>query len=147
MSHIFLVCLDSPSSGRFFSQQLNGEVYFSTLADFLMMADSHCNRLASPQSGVRIRTFGNLAGDTDDLFEEEETPEGFNAITLGSKGEMATFLVTVHHRQHGTWQGTVQWLEGKQEEYFRSAFELTCIIYSTVLMGIDWNTQTSTDVI
>ena len=132
MSHVFLVCLDSLSSGRFFSSHFSREVLFRSLSDFLMMADSHCNRLVSPQSGVRMRTFGDLTENMDDLIEEEETPEGFNAITLGSKGEMATFLVTVHHRQHATWQGTVQWMDGKKLEHFRSAFELLRIIYSAL---------------
>ncbi|HIZ39766.1 MAG TPA: hypothetical protein H9968_07555 [Candidatus Anaerobutyricum stercoris] len=35
-----------------------------------------------------------------------------------------TFLIKVFNDQHGTWQGSILWAEGKKEQYFRSALEL-----------------------
>ena len=128
MSHIFLVCLDSSSAGRFFSPHLSREVRFSSLSDFLMLADSQCIKPTLSQNSVRQYAFG----DVYEAALETDTPEGFNAITLNSRGEMATFLVTIHQRNHATWQGSIRWVEGKTEAYFRSAIELLRIMYSVL---------------
>ncbi len=39
-----------------------------------------------------------------------------------------TFLVRVIFRQNASWQGTVQWLEGKKTQHFRSLLELTLLL-------------------
>ena len=48
---------------------------------------------------------------SDDIFKE----------TLG---EQATFVVHVQFRQNATWQGTIQWLEEKKTQKFRSMLEM-----------------------
>ena len=143
MSHVFLVCLDSPNAGRFYPSHLNDAVYFNSLSDFLALADSYCNKLAAPQSNVRLRTFGEGGDSLGDDDLDTANAVQLAATLFRSRGRLATFLVTVHHRQHATWQGTIHWMDGKKCEHFRSAFELTCIIYNALLMWIDWNHQTN----
>jgi hypothetical protein len=131
MSHVFLVCIDSPNAGRFSSPHMSREVAFRSLSDFILMADSHCNRRAAPQSSVRLRSFGDGCDTVyDDL--ESDTALPLDATPHCTKGSVATFLVTVLRRQNATWQGSVHWMEGKKQETFRSAFELIRIIYSAL---------------
>lgn len=40
------------------------------------------------------------------------------------QGEKGTFLVHIHFRQRGTWQGQVTWAEANKTVSFRSAMEL-----------------------
>ena len=35
-----------------------------------------------------------------------------------------TFVIKILDRQNATWQGSISWVEGEQEQYFRSALEL-----------------------
>ena len=39
-----------------------------------------------------------------------------------------TFLIKVLDKQHGTWQGSILWAEGKKEQNFRSALEMLKLI-------------------
>ncbi len=39
-----------------------------------------------------------------------------------------TFYVRVHFRQHASWQGSIQWLEGKKSVFFRSLLEMTTLM-------------------
>jgi len=43
-----------------------------------------------------------------------------------------TFLVDIVQQQNATWQGKVKWLNGGNEENFRSALELIRLIDSTL---------------
>ncbi len=38
------------------------------------------------------------------------------------------FFVSVQYRCNSSWQGTIQWMDGKQEKIFRSALELGKLI-------------------
>ena len=47
----------------------------------------------------------------------------------GCSIEISTsFLVRIKYRQNTSWQGTVQWLDGKQTRWFRSCLELVMLI-------------------
>lgn len=39
-----------------------------------------------------------------------------------------TFVIKIVDKQNATWQGSVNWVEGKQEKSFRSALELIKLI-------------------
>lgn len=39
-----------------------------------------------------------------------------------------TFVLKVLGRQHGTWQGSILWVEEKREQHFRSALEMLKLI-------------------
>jgi hypothetical protein len=45
-----------------------------------------------------------------------------------SKPCQATFIVKVLFMQNATWQGTVQWIEGRQSRHYRSTNELLNLI-------------------
>ena len=58
MLSVFLVCFDSRNEGRLFSPHLKKEVAFSTLPDFLLMADRCCERVAISQRSTERSTVG-----------------------------------------------------------------------------------------
>ena len=47
-------------------------------------------------------------------------------------GEKATFFLKVLFRQNAGWQGSVTWLEGGQEQSFRSVLELLGLLDSAL---------------
>ena len=67
-----------------------------------------------PQSYNRLRTFAQ----TPDGERAENSPIG--PLT----GDVATFELKILFRQHASWQGTILWKEGRQEQSFRSVLEL-----------------------
>ena len=50
-------------------------------------------------------------------------------------GRCATFSVHVYARQNSSWQGTVRWLEAKEERKFRSVLELSYLLESALDLG------------
>ena len=47
-------------------------------------------------------------------------------------GRLAPFIVRILFRQNASWQGSVVWVEGRQEERFRSALELVLLMDSAL---------------
>ena len=43
-----------------------------------------------------------------------------------------TFIINIVDRKNATWQGSVSWVEGKQEMRFRSALELLKLMDSAL---------------
>ena len=49
-----------------------------------------------------------------------------------SKKKNLNFFITIRDTQNNTWQGTIDWLDGKKKEEFRSALEMIKLIDSAV---------------
>lgn len=43
-----------------------------------------------------------------------------------------TFIIEVDDTQNGSWQGSIQWIQGKKKESFRSVLELLNLMNSAV---------------
>ena len=50
-------------------------------------------------------------------------------ITNGNQ----SFIVTVRSHENATWQGTVQWVEGGEQQNFRSVLELLKLMDSAMV--------------
>jgi len=128
MLSVFLVCFDSRNEGRLFSPHLKKEVAFSTLPDFLLMADRCCERVAISQRSTERSTVGKQ------LIEKSDSKQNisfyYSPMLIRAKGKTATFLMTVSFRHNASWQGSVRWIEGQKHEKFRSVFELLRIFYN-----------------
>lgn len=48
------------------------------------------------------------------------------------KMKEATFIVNIKDNQHATWQGSVEWVQSRKKENFRSMLELFKLIDSAV---------------
>lgn len=53
------------------------------------------------------------------------------------KGKSSTFIVKVMSTENASWQGTIQWVDGKKDVPFRSTLELIKLIDSVVEGNIE----------
>ena len=75
-----------------------------------------------PQSYNKLRSFGQIP----DRKEAEGNPVGPRI------GNLDTFELKILFRQHASWQGTILWKEGRQEQSFRSVLELIHLMDSAL---------------
>ena len=111
------VCVDGYEngrmSGRFYNPYLDTGQEFSNLMQFLQEMEQTLDAMAFPQSYTAIRTFAPSPRAPTGLPETE-----------CQAGRLATFNLRIIFRQNASWQGSISWLEGRQEQSFRSALEL-----------------------
>ncbi len=119
------VCVDENRdgilSGRLYNGFLEEGRPFRCLSEFLQEMEAILSKVNFPKSYTQPRTFAPLSGQTVPLPLTEE-----------QFGRRATFSVRVLFRQNATWQGSVTWMEGKQEQSFRSALELIFLMRSAL---------------
>ena len=53
----------------------------------------------------------------------------------GTRGDLGTFVVCVQHRENGSWQGYVTWMEKNKTVNFRSVWEMVQLIDEAVRNG------------
>lgn len=98
---------------------------FYGLAQLLIAVNNDLDRENFPQSFSELRKF----------HVPSKQPDGFHALTDQKNGAVATFLVRILFRQNASWQGSVKWIEGNQEEYFRSVLELIVLMDDALSYG------------
>lgn len=91
---------------------------FHGLTQLLLKINRSLDRENFPQSFSELRKF------------QMPSREAFTASQqLNQKrGDKATFSLRILFRQNASWQGSVTWVEGNQEEYFRSVLELISLM-------------------
>lgn len=115
------VCIDSYDNGVPVGQLHNdwlpeGKRFYSTTG-FLIEMERILDDMDCPRAFVALRTFAPpVSGETGLSANEQRN------------GAMATFTVRILFRQNASWQGSVTWLEGRQEQSFRSVLELILLM-------------------
>jgi hypothetical protein len=121
-----LVCVDGGGageiSGRICNPYLDGGTPFSGTLEFLSGMEELMNQTQLPQAYTAARRFSG----SKDLFIAKPPEDGHG------QGARATFAVRVLFRQNSSWQGSVVWIEEKQEERFRSVLELLLLMKSAL---------------
>ncbi len=121
-----LVCIDAYENGvpqgRFYNPWMKGERSFQNLTQFLLTMESTLEAMDFPKAFTVTRTFAPLSP------EPETVPVPWEYGT----GRIATFRIRILFRQNASWQGLITWLEGQQEQTFRSVLELI-LLMSTAL--------------
>lgn len=99
--------------------------------------------LPSPADVVFHDTYGLIQALTKSAEEWEKPRDGWEPRRKKGRrrktaccgweidrhyGKRATLLMQVYHRQHGTWQGTLRWLDENRLQCFRSVLELICLL-------------------
>ena len=116
-----VICIDSYEGGvpkgRFYNPAREGGTAFESLSQLLLGMEDLLDEYQIPQSFTTARRFSDAG-----------TKAGGVAGDLGQEGKKATFSVRILFRQNASWQGSVSWLEGKQEESFRSVLELILLM-------------------
>lgn len=108
-------------SGRLFNRSLPAGIPFHCLSQLLEEVARILDGMDYPKSFTAPRTFGPKRSP-----EPAPPPDDFQA------GRLATFSLRILFRQNASWQGSVAWLEGKQEQSFRSALELIFLVNSAL---------------
>ena len=115
------VCIDSFVNevpvGRFYNACLPEGRVFHSLAQLLQGMENILDSMDFPKAFTEIRTFA--------------PPSELQKRTCADQqqtGQAATFAIRILFRQNMSWQGTVTWLEGQQEQSFRSVLELILLM-------------------
>lgn len=120
------VCVDSLEDnvwcGRLYGFEKKEEMAFHSFVDMILMLNQIQDGFSTSTSHAPFRRF---LPDTDEtsFFPPFETVQ---------PGEKATFLIQILFHENASWQGTVQWFEGKKEENFRSELELIFLMNDAV---------------
>ena len=115
------VCIDSYENrqlcGRFYHPCLSGGQRFHSVTQFLLGMQQALDAMDFPKAFTAIRNF------TPPTDHETGPPD-----TAYTPGKQATFTVRILFRQNASWQGSVIWMEGRQEQCFRSVLELILLL-------------------
>ncbi len=116
-----VVCIDTwrggVPTGRLYTPCAPQGRAFYSLTHFLREMEDALDTMELPTTFAGLRSFGPRSQTL-----QEPPPPG------DKQGKVATFALRVLFRQNVSWQGSVAWLEGKQEQSFRSALELVLMI-------------------
>ncbi len=119
-----LVCIDSYErgvpQGRFYNPYMKEEQHFQSLTQFLQGLENTLEEMDFPKAYTATRTFAPL----------KIKPTGTSREC--NPGSEATFAVRILFRQNASWQGSITWIEGKQEQAFRSVLELILLMSSVL---------------
>ena len=90
--------------------------------EFINSIETDLSSNKFPQSAIQYRSWGAQPGTKPQrgLVLEMESAKNNDVISEGTP----TFIIQVLYRQNATWQGTIQWLEGRQTKLYRSVNEL-----------------------
>ena len=119
------LCEDGILSGRYLLASEPEVKPFRGLSRLLLDINSTFDRENFPQSFEELRRFRKPVGPA--AFSAGQADRG--------RGAVATFSLRILFRQNASWQGSVKWIEGEQEEYFRSVLELMVLIDNAVSYG------------
>ena len=115
------ICVDAFEKGvprgRFYNPHMTTEQPFESLMQLLQGMEANMESMAFPKAYQVTRTFAPR-------FTNESPPLGDAPL----QGKVATFAVRILFRQNASWQGSVIWLEGRQEQSFRSVLELILLM-------------------
>ena len=84
------------------------------------------NNYNFPQSTSAMRSFRASRSNKRTVVEKEV--EYVRIENLDTQGAKATFIIHVQFRQNASWQGTIQWVDGKKTQRFRSTLEMIKLI-------------------
>lgn len=121
-----IICIDRYENkvpvGRLYNSFYETGAAFHGVMELLLSLESMLEELKCPQSFSSRRTFRPA---------EERVNASVSEETVG-EGKLATFALRVLFRQNASWQGSVFWYDGKQEESFRSVLELLTLMDSAL---------------
>lgn len=125
-----VLCVDSYDSrvpaGRLSNPFVEGEIPFLGVMQLLLEMEKLLDSMGFPEPFAKTRSFSTARAE-----------RGAQHPGAGSarKGALATFNLRILFRQNASWQGSIQWLEGRQEESFRSVLELLTLMDSALSAG------------
>ena len=121
-----MICIDSYAdsnpTGRMYNMHYNEIQPFRSLSELLFRIEESLDDLKFPRAFESIRRFD----------AQKKSIEKSDCTLKMLSGSLATFSVKILFRQNASWQGSVNWLEGKSQESFRSVLELVSLMDSAL---------------
>lgn len=112
-------------SGKLYNPFYEQCVQIKSFQQLIKELDALMDEIGCPMSGMEKRTFtkhSNAVVETMFLADKAQA----------QRGKLATFAIRIQYRNNASWQGTVKWMEGDAEEYFRSVLELFWLLDSAM---------------
>ena len=126
LNRVIMVYVDSYQDkvpqGRFHIAAYPEIIPFKSLTDLLMQIQNRLEQERFPQSFTEIRRFQ----------APEKVPQQNTLSADTMPGKLATFGIRILFRQNASWQGSIRWTEGGQEESFRSVLEMITLLDSAL---------------
>lgn len=118
--------------GRIYHLASRKLMSFLGIYDFLNKLEGVYNKFSFPQATHEFRTFRKSSFPVSDMGNTAENYEDMEVKTKVKKEKevkiepsaKGTFIIRVLYRQNATWQGNIQWVEGKKAQNFRSDLEM-----------------------
>lgn len=130
-----IICVDEYVNkipvGRIYNAYYKDGVAFRGTIELLLIIDSMLEEMNWPQAYSSHRLFR--------APEEAHAPEKTAVET--KEGKLGTFSLRILFRQNASWQGSLSWIEGRQEESFRSVFEMLLLINSALESDKEFTTE------
>lgn len=122
LNRTVMICIDSYDDkvpvGRFQIASEPDVHPFRGMTQLLLGINRNLDRENFPQSFSELRKFHKPVSQSNSS----------SSLQSRKYGSVATFSVRILFRQNASWQGAVTWIEGNQEEYFRSVLELMVLM-------------------
>lgn len=116
-------------------------VYVDSYKDRVPVGRFH---IAADSETSPFRSLSQLLLDINDSLDKENFPQSFYELRrfcplpkqevvaednhMLKRGALASFSIRLLFRQNASWQGILTWIEGGQEQYFRSVLELVLLM-------------------
>lgn len=124
-------------SGRLFEDGGRPPMAFQDIHAAALGLERACEADRSPFPSVRKRHFTEDRVLWDGMPGDPSARRSFmrDIEAAGTRGDLGTFLVCVQHRENGSWQGYVTWMEQNKTVNFRSVWEMVQLIDEAVRNG------------
>ena len=115
------VCVDSYENGvpigRLYHRHLPEGKQFHGVTHFLQEMETVLDEADFPRAFTELRRFSAPTEIKSTVSASEQ-----------KRGDISTFTIRILFRQNASWQGSVLWQEGGQEQCFRSVLELILLL-------------------
>ncbi|HOP69290.1 MAG: hypothetical protein WBK48_05390 [Dethiobacteria bacterium] len=119
-----------------------GRIDFRSLLEMILLIKEKLEAHRFPQAEVELRTWtsksmGGRAGSGKRKYNyQTRRNDGMAGVEsrrklIPSQGA-PTFFIRIHFCQNASWQGSIQWLEGKSTKFFRSTLEMILLMQEAV---------------
>lgn len=111
-------------TGRFWQGDDNVETSFTGLMQLALHIEQMLEKSQGTAGEARCKRF----------IRPEPTEPSTETLPNSDprRGKLATFRLRILFRQNVSWQGLLTWVEGQQEQSFRSFLELTMLLDSAL---------------
>ena len=136
-----LICIDEmvehELTGRILNPYIKEVVPFTNSMQILGIMENYFDKISFPQAYFADRRFEYQKRGNSRKLKPEIIRYHPDEILTENKGKLATLVLAVQFRQSAEWQGTLEWLEGgNQERKFGSTLDIIRMLDQAVEQGL-----------